>query len=316
MLFFSIASCKTESKPKVSDEVQAEKIIEKINKSQNIEYVAKKISGNLDFTKSTSRYSQSAQIGVIDINSALTFINCTFTDSIIGFSTEDKFAYLSNFNKTVTFINCTFEKPVLLRQNRFKDIVEFTNCHFDENTHFEGSTFSGDNTYFKENIFNKNARFTNTNYYGNVIFMNNGFASNAYFNNCFFNRNSNFSSSSFSSTVTFENSEFRGFWRLNYSVFSKKAYINNCKLDGKLDAVKIISKENFIFSENKCNDKIIFEQSTFRGRFEFANNNLFEEKNIFEDAKKSEDCQTIIKSNYYTKIKTLKLAIKNTENKD
>jgi len=284
----AIFGCNSSETKVNAGEISSKYIITKINKTENIEYVDKTITGVLDFSTISNKYTRNPAIEVAEINSAITFVNCHFTDSIIGFRVADAYADITKFTKSVTFIKCTFDKAVLFRQNEFNDIVEFSNCTFNDETRFEGVSFNNNNVYFHETTFEKRTKFTNATFSGNVTFMNAVFNSNFDFNNVHVKQNANFSACNFKMQANFGNTGIDGFLRLNYSIFDKKAYFQNCFFFGAIEAVKIVSKENFIFSRNTCYSYVNFENSNFSNNVEFSNNYFFKGKTTFENMTKSD----------------------------
>lgn len=272
-------------------EITGNKIISMINNQQKIDFVDQTITGNIDFSEITNTYTKNPTISICDINSPMTFVNCHFTDSIIGFKVAKNYAYTANFTKPVTFINCTFDKNINFRQAIFNDVVEFSSCTFNDEARFEGTVFYANNTYFHESTFEKLAKFTNSSFYGNVSFMNAVFNSDAEFNNCFFNRNASFGACNYYGMANFGNIEVRGFFRINYSIYKQKAYFQDCIFNGKIEAVKINSNSNFIFNKNTCNSYVDFNNSAFSGIANLSGNYFIEGKTNFEYIQKSDDCE-------------------------
>ncbi len=292
ILFFGCKNSKTTEK-----ELNADFILNKINKSEKVEIVSSEIRGNIDFTSVADKYTRNPNIGVAEIDVPLVFVDCHFTDSISGFRIEDKYAYVCVFNKPVTFMNCTFDKDVNFRQNSFNDVVEFTGCTFSGEVKFEGAVFYANDAFFRDNTYEKKVKFTNSSFYGNVTFMNGLFQEVASFNNCFFNRNSNFSNCNFKNTSNFENIQSNGFFKLNYSIFDQKVYFSNCNFQGRTEFVKIHSKLNFTFNDCTVNNFLNFNESVFKTEL-YVKNNLFLQNNTnFENLKKSSDCKFEISDN-------------------
>ena len=284
--------CNNTATPKnIADNISANNIILKINNEENIEFVDKTINGNLDFSTISDTYTRNPTIAVAEINSSITFINCHFTDSIIGFKVANDYAYITNFKKNMTFIDCTFDKNINFRQAVFNDIVEFSRCIFKDEVRFEGAVFYANNTYFHESTFEKLAKFTNASFYGDVTFMNAIFESDASFNNSFFNKNGNFAGCNYSEMANFGNIEVRGFFRINYSIYEQKVYFENCTFFGKIEAVKINSKSNFYFCKNDCRSFADFNTSIFDGKINISENFFITETTNFQDITISENCE-------------------------
>jgi Pentapeptide repeats (9 copies) len=295
---FFLTSCNSsETTSTISGEITGNNIISMINNQEKINFVDQTITGNIDFSAITNTYTKNPTIAICEINSPITFANCHFTDSIIGFKVAENYAYTANFMKPVTFINCTFDKNINFRQAVFNDVVEFSGCTFNDEARFEGSVFYANNTYFHESTFEKLAKFTNSSFYGDVSFMNAVFNSDAGFNNCFFNRNANFGACNYKEMANFGNIEVRGFFRMNYSIYKQKAYFQDCIFDGKIEAVKINSNSNFVFSRNACNSYVDFNNSAFSGIANLSENYFIEGKTNFDYIQKSVDCEIITADN-------------------
>lgn len=278
-------SCNTNVSENTGTDITPNQVIQKINNSENIQFVDKTITGNIDFTEIENIFVRSNAIGIAEINSAITFINCNFKDSIIAFEVVDEFATICYFNKPVTFINCTFDKNINFRQSTFKDNVEFSGCTFADETRFEGVFFNGNENNFRESTFEKLAKFTNATFSGDISFMNSVFNADAGFNNCFFDKNANFGACNYSEMANFGNIEVRGYFRANYSIYYKKAYFQDCIFNGKVEAVKINSKGDFVFAQNIFRNDANFNNSVFTGNFNFSKNLFIENKCSFEDIK-------------------------------
>lgn len=293
--------------------IDAISIINQINKGENIELVDKTISGKLDFTTIKKKHRKSPFIFVTYVPVSITFVNCTFTDSISAYKEAEKFAYITEFQGSVTFLKCTFEKSVNFRQTNFIGDIDFSGSTYNEDLKFVGTYFLGQNNYFRDSKFNANAQFSNSNFVGDVIFMNSMFSNKAEFNNCYFSKNVNFSSCTYSKVANFENIYVNGYFKTNYNVYNDKVFFTNCKFNGRLEMVKINSKLNFNFSNNICNDFVNMNAAFFDGIFTFEHNLFNYVKNDFEKIATSETCKTQITNNLTNSYTNYELKINNIE---
>lgn len=296
VLIAFLYSCNT-SELGINTNINSEKIISNINNGKQIVFVEKQISGKINFSKINNIYTFTPAIAVAEVNVPITFVGCTFTDSIVGFYPDSNFAYVTIFNKPVTFIKCTFEKAVNFRQNTFNQDVVFAQCNFVEESHFEGSVFNGNTNDFKEVTYGDYVKFTNASFYGNANFMNSEFSHRVDFNNCFFNRNVSFSASNFVLTADFTNLSVNGDFKANYANFSEKAYFDNCSFYNKSDFVKIITKGAFILKNSSFYNDANFNKMQTGEKLIFSNNYFFT-TNSFDEFSVLDSCYLEIENNY------------------
>ncbi len=293
VFFLSCNSQKNNGKDKTDSNI----ILKYIQQGKDVFLANKKINGIIDFSDIPLSYSQTQKIAIIEINSALTFINCKFSDSIKIFAPKENHAYITHFNKPVTFINCEFSGHFNFRQAVFNNEVIFAQCKFNDEAHFEGVVFNTHNIDFKETSFNAKAKFTSSEFYGNLNFMSSKFYANAEFNNCFFNRNVNFASCDFKKLANFANIETRGYFKANYSIFSDKAYFNNAVFYKEVNFVKISSKKNFVFTKNNCLNKVDFSNAYFDNNLTLKNNIFKTGFTEFNNVEITDSCKTITNDN-------------------
>lgn len=310
-IFIALYGC-NEAQIKSLDNISSDNIINRINSNSEVVFVNRQIEGNLDFTKVNNIFTNTPALVIANVNSPLTFVECTFTDSIIGFLPDSNFAYLTSFNMPITFIKCKFEKDVNFRQTIFNSSVTFAQCEFNEEVHFEGSVFYGNLSDFKETTYNKLAKFTNASFYGSANFMNAQFNDIAEFNNCFFNRNATFSASNFVKSANFGNIEVRGYFKANYAIFSEKGYFDNCYFGYITDFVRITSKTNFIFTNNSFYHNTNFSEAFFDGNLNFSNNTFIKNNNKFDEFATSDSCNIIFDNNNTLLLNQLKVDILKT----
>jgi len=292
-----IISCNNQNIQSSSTSINTNTIMSLINSGQTVEFVDKQISGKLDFSTINNIFTNTPAIAIAEINSPITFVGCTFNDSVIAFSADTNYATITNFNKPVTFIKCTFEKSVNFRQNTFNQNVVFAQCEFLEDVHFEGAVFAGNNSDFKEVTYNKLVKFTNSSFYGKANFMNSQYNNISDFNNCFFNRSASFATSNFVKTANFGNTNFKGSFTANYSIFSEKAYFDNCTFEDYVDFVRVTSKVSFIFTNNIIFNSSNFNKSFFDGSLKFSDNCFYNPQNLFEEFSPSDSCRVELENN-------------------
>lgn len=194
LLYFALTAGAMENVP-------AEKIIQKINNGQNVNYKDALITGVLDFTKlenmecknSGSNKQCKSYIGV-----SVSFTACEFDEKVVGsdWDKDTKTSYHAIFHKAVSFTNCTFKDETDFQHTHFSNSIEFNNCVFEREADFQ-------HTGFKAQV-----SFIATVFEGETDFQHTNFPMGVDFSNCKFNDDVDMEHTRFSGTVNFDNTEF------------------------------------------------------------------------------------------------------------
>ena len=148
VVLFCLTSFACSSSKKEKDnsiEVSAQKIIKKISEGKPLILKDKVIKGTLDFTK-VEKNDRVLPVSYNFVESSLTFVNCTFEDSVCAFfsGTENNMGLIGIvFNKDVNFYGCKFLKGVNFTQSRFNGNFSFELSNVANKAAFDGAKFSG-----------------------------------------------------------------------------------------------------------------------------------------------------------------------------
>ncbi len=165
-----------------ANRVNADKIINKINRGENIYYKDTTIIGKFDFTKIKGTDREDINIHRSYVNSGITFINCVFEDNVIAYKKSGSDYYKVMFQRNVSFRGSTFKKIARFRATQFMGKAIFRDVVFKHNANFRSAQFVG-NANFKNSKFNRNAIFNNVQFIGRVSFKDTTFRRNESFDN-------------------------------------------------------------------------------------------------------------------------------------
>jgi hypothetical protein len=167
--------------------VRASDIMKDIKMGKTISYDNVTITGVLDMTfmeeklpdlpKKRRWWKNGGSNSVEEqIESAISFTNCTFENNVYAYYHDDdtEYTFIANFENNVKFTNCTFKGEALFKYS-----------DFERNADFRGSTFN-DRTTFKYAKFDENVSFANTLFEEDAIFKYSHFRDGVSFNNAKF----------------------------------------------------------------------------------------------------------------------------------
>jgi len=167
--------------------VKASDIMKDIKMGKTVSYDNVTITGTLDMTfmndklpdlpKKRSWWKNGGSNSVEEqIESSISFTNCTFEDNVYAYFHDDdsEYTFVANFENDVRFTNCTFKGEALFKYS-----------DFEKNADFSGSKF-GDRTTFKYAKFDQNVSFANTVFDEDAIFKYSQFRDGVSFNNAKF----------------------------------------------------------------------------------------------------------------------------------
>jgi hypothetical protein len=269
-------------------EVLASAIIEKIQKSEPVEYDHVMVRGDLDVSKldlpkENEKILINSAIKIINskIKGAVVFRNIRFREQIIFINT----CFHSESWRNTDFSGSQFCGGADFNATTFFDtryLVNFRNAKFNRNANFGNVLFSGGADF-------SNAKFTNANF-SNTTFKDDGireFFSDdwflrdiiprcAVFRNATFNWGADFSNAKFNENADFSNAKFNGnvfFW---HAKFNRNANFDNSLFNGNSDYSEATFNWSAAFNDITFNGRILFENTTFN-EIAFFNNTTFNE---------------------------------------
>ena len=257
-----------------TQQINADDIIDALNNNQPIFLNNKNIVGVLDFTKLKNQYYQQKNIAKVIVNQPVSFINCTFNDSVKAYATNSKNnEFTCSFNINLCMEGCTFKKPVIFRRSAIHGNATFTGSKFEEEAFFEGIDFYG-YTLFNETNFSKPVMFNECKFNDYANFFKVFFKETASFQNCVFNDVFKPANGNFYGYTDFSGCKFFGFTDFAYTTFYKQAIFANqiymfpVKFTGvvfnfSVEFKDIIFMNNTNFSNISFNDKTLFSNILF-----------------------------------------------------
>lgn len=239
------------------------KIIKEMSQGKNVFYQDKTFENELDFTSVKNAYCDSENSLRHDINSSITFKNCTFKANVIAFlQDEQKMRHFVTFQKNLTFLNCRFEGEVNFRNAKVNGLVNFSGCEFDKKTSFE-NIFCGDMAMFQKCIFYDELRFQNAIFSHNCNFMDTQFEGLSSFQQAVFRQDAQFGVTKFLKYADFSSIIAKSHLFFNYAEFTKQAIFNNAAFYGRAEFMNCQFKH---YAE--------FKRSAFYGQTRFVKSNF------------------------------------------
>ncbi len=260
ILFCLITSCST-TYYKEGGKIPATKIINSIEKDKNIFIKDATIVGDIDFTSLAVGYIKTPGVRQTDVNVSLTFINCEFSGSILGFSKPDKHKFnITTFSRNVSFYQCRFLSKIDFRECQFNGYVNFNQTEFNEDAIFQGVSFRDKKNYFKQTKFKKRALFQQAFFDGEVHFLQAEFTDKAYFQGVDFDGIAQFGGTKFGGVADFSMCNASKDFLFNFAKFYRRATFNNAVLRGRTE-----------FNDGNFSNGAVFENVLFYGQTSFNN---------------------------------------------
>lgn len=245
----------------------------------------------------------------IHINEGINFQHENFEDSIVFNSivfNKDFLILFSIFKDYISFNNCTFEGNLTFGSCTFEKEVRFINCKFNSSidfwrtsfksiVDFSESHFRGEESIFRDSLFNNNVFYEKTQIVSKINFQNTIFEGNVYFEgavlenidfsgakfvvpegdkdtiNKFQRKEINFSRVLFG-TVSFENTLFEKNVRFHESTFEKEANFYNTSFKKLVDFYLVNFKAEQQFHLTDFLDRAIFSNVIFHKEVQFIYN--------------------------------------------
>jgi hypothetical protein len=232
-----LAACSTKSKTLVSNSgsISAGDILEMIAKGEQVYLDGKTITGTLDLTTLANPATETEKMKRAYINGAITFINCTFLETVTGFATSGDNYTTVSFERGISFINCTMNKELNLREALCYGPVNLKGSKITtliaEGAKFY-STFTGSYMEVFRDTRLQNAYFNNT-----VIIMNGKFAGTTSFQGCHFNQDAQLNNITVTGYSDFTNLFSNTGFFVNYGVFNGKFVLNNSNLNNRAEFI-------------------------------------------------------------------------------
>lgn len=264
-----VSGCKMDNTADKST-INADKIIEIIKSGKNETFVNKTITGNLDFTQITNNSNLESKGNFRTwIDASLTFINCTFKDSIIAsrrrmFGKQMVNVFVT-FNKNLSFVNCEFHREINFNETVFDGLTSFSACTFYKTAFFEGAFFRHKNNYFTDAVFRNQARFQRTAFIGDVDFLRSVFDGIVRFQNATFHQSAQFGAAQFNAMALFDNMQVNGRFICNKAEFKKDAVFNNSAFYSELELSEAKFSENLKIKNIKAFSKILLHKAQVKG---------------------------------------------------
>ncbi|GAB2524096.1 pentapeptide repeat-containing protein [Spirosoma aerophilum] len=219
--------------------VDANQIIDRINRKESISYQNATITGDLDLTSLANRKEvrdgmfggNSEQfLSVVDV--PLTFKNCTFTGKVLAYRTEDKDGRLLKVSNTV--YNTDFTEAVTFEGCTFSDDAAFKYSHFNQRAIFADNTFRN-NALFKYSKFRNDADFSGSTFHDYADFKYTKFDEASSFRKVAFERYADFKYTKFDERVDFSQARFTSNADFKYTHLPRGTNFDNTRFEGSSD---------------------------------------------------------------------------------
>ncbi len=271
--------------------IDAQEILERIEKGENIIYQNQRIIGDLNIQQ--FNLSRDANYRCL-VDSAIVFVDCEFQGNIyfnygvfnksLNF-TDTKFSGEMNLqgsqlNGNASFWNSKFHKAASFDDAVFLKGANFRGAEFSETASFESSEYSL-SAFFIGAIFKNDVYFGSSLFEGNVYFEDAQFIKSAIFHDAIFNKEAIFQSVKFLETSDFVNAVFHGDAKFINAEFQKPLDFSNATFIkdasfqmARFDAPTDFSYANFSnqvnFNNAMFNKVIKFSNTTFNGNASFS----------------------------------------------
>ncbi len=277
LLFLSLTGCKEKQSftPVSGGTVNANQIIEKINKGQYIQYTGVTIKGDLDFTRVNKKYIESIATQRIEIDVPVTFSECIFEGKVIAArKDENKFQNFVYFNKNATFLKSTFKDSVKFTESIFTGMTNFSQSIFEKNTDYQGAVFQHKTNYFTQCVFKQYALFQRSVFKGESNFFKAVFEDRVNFqyatfyndiqlSNSLMKKNFDFSLCKVIGNSFFHYSNFKGLANFTASKFFGSVEFREANFSKELNATDIIFYDSCVLHKTTFNNKADFSNAVF-----------------------------------------------------
>ena len=255
--------------------IKAEKINSLIKNGKDITIKNATILGNIDFTSSSEENLDGPHLIRNHVRSSVNFLNCTFKGKITAQKSETDYSQVTSFNKNITFIGCTFQDTVNFKSSQFNAILNIRDSEFQQKTSFEGALFYFNKNYFANNTMSENTDFNMAVFKGEISFLKTQFLKNVNFQMAKFHDIAQFSNTSFHENAEFSLINVNSNIFFNYSEFHKTISFNSAKFMGRTEFTNC--KFNYIteFRNIFFYGDVKYDNSTFIGVVNFENSIFF-----------------------------------------
>lgn len=234
-MLFLLQACGNSKSLKANKLIKAIDILKQIEKGEDVFYQDISIEGDLDLSSLNCKYQESELTKKVSIAGSVTFINCKFLGSILGFKISESEIIACHFQKNLSLINCTIEGEFDLREASYVANVQL-----------------------KKSAFKKAVRMEGSHFYSNAIFNNCIFLGESSFQNSFFNWKTNFMETEFAKNCAFQGSTFNGI-----------AQFSSIRCSAYADFTLLNFQQAAFFSYANFDDRVAFGGSKFRDRVDF-----------------------------------------------
>lgn len=216
--------------------VSANEIMAAVKSGKSVTYSNATIVGELDFTfmdealdklpKRKRWWNSKTNKVEKQIESSISFVNCTFKDDVLAYIPDDDsgYTFTANFENKAIFKNCTFERKAMFKYSEFE-----------RDASFEGSSFNREST-FKYAEFNKSISFKNTSFEESATFKYAKFYRNVSFEKAVFQETATFKYAKFKDGVSFNNTRFEEDLNLKYTKVTGDFDIKGMKVSHGIDS--------------------------------------------------------------------------------
>jgi len=216
---------------------EPEKVID-VSKA-NVYYEDETFTEKIDFTDLFMAFPVSTAGKEARFNKSVTFVSCTFDESVLAYSEKEDGSTRTAFEANVSFINCTFKKGVVFRGSTFQGTCLFNGCDFEDEVDFQAASFFSD-AYFEKNSFADEAKFQNCYFQQKANFLESSFSENASFQGSTFNLGAQFGVVKLYGYADFSLCDFRDGAFFNYAEIVDRATFNNTWFGKRADFNSVI----------------------------------------------------------------------------
>lgn len=279
LLFFAIFlvqlfnSCKRHDKGN-DNVVQANRIIEQLREGKKIVYHDKTIEGKLDFSVINNAPEATGLMRAY-IDQPVSFIKCTFTDTVTTERKNGRVAYNSHFTKSVSFIDCNFNQAFNFQNAAVDGNLNFAQSIFYYGANFNGLDARGKVNYFTSTIFKGDLQLQQVRFLGNLSLFKAEIDGNLVSQNGTFHEGINLGKINLKQTAHFTLCNFNRKVYFNFSKIGKNLVLRDNSMMGELSAEQIDVGGEITIEDNRFYDRIQLKKTDAGTNYSLKNNHWF-----------------------------------------
>lgn len=261
-ILLSLTSCFTfNSNGKADKNVYtADEILDLIEKGKPVILKEKKITGNLDFTKTSSTHPISAEAHLVQIQSPLYFENCIFEGDIISYFQNGPSTRISRFNSDLIFFDCRIMGNVDLSQSRFNGIFSLTQSDIEGNFTASNTIFQ-DISDFKASRFEKDLSLTYSTFQQRSNCMDLTVLGKTYLQGTRYNKESLWSNSVFEQYVDVSKITSQSSFMMDYCDFKGQLHISGSEFWGYVNIAQAKFSDSFTIRTSLFSQRPILDDN-------------------------------------------------------